>query len=256
MDAAATGTERHSELQGRHIIETIQRLERRISQRFPGSGLSQVSARLGELAGQSGAEIERVRRPLWLARAGAILGVICIVILSEEIIRLGMPGSYEIGSLSDFLQASEAGVNLAILLAIGVFFMISLERRFKRHAALVSLYRLRSIIHIVDMHQLTKDPEFVAARGATTPDSPTRTFTRFELSRYLDYCSEMFSLTSKVAALYAQHLHDGVVLAAVNEIETLAASLSHKIWQKIMILNSLHAGDQDDGVTLETPENI
>ena len=238
-------------MQGQHVIETIHRLERRISQRFPGSGLSRVSARLGELAGQSEAEIARVRKPLWYARAGAIVGVLCILVLAEEIIRLGMPGTYEMGSLADFLQASEAAVNLTILLAIGVFFMVSLERRFKRRAALASLYRLRSIIHIVDMHQLTKDPEFVAAPGAVTPASPMRTFTRFELSRYLDYCSEMFSLTSKVAALYAQHLHDAVVLAAVNEIESLAASLSHKIWQKVMILNAMHAGNGEDPVTME-----
>ena len=254
MYTPATGSEEQSELRGQYIIETIQRLERRISERFPGSGLSRVSARLGDLAGQAEGEIERVRKPLWLARVGAILGVLCILVLAEEIIRLGMPGSYEMGSLSDFLQASEAGVNLAILLAIGVFFMVSLERRFKRRAALMSLYRLRSIIHIVDMHQLTKDPEYVASGHVTTAASPSRTFTRFELSRYLDYCSEMFSLTSKVAALYAQHLHDAVVLAAVNEIESLAASLSHKIWQKIMILNSMHAGDQDAPVIME-PNN-
>jgi hypothetical protein len=56
--------------------------------------------------------------------------------------------------------------------------------------------------------------------------------------RYLDYCSELLSLTSKVAALYVQHLNDAVVLAAVNDIESLAASLSHKIWQKIMIIGT------------------
>ncbi|HZM46814.1 MAG TPA: hypothetical protein VFC14_18420 [Burkholderiales bacterium] len=255
MYTPATGSEEQSELRGQYIIETIQRLERRISQRFPGSGLSRVSARLGELAGQTEAQIEHVRKPLWLARAVGVLGLIGLALLTEEIFRFGMPGSWEIDSLSDFLQATEAGANLVVLLTIGTVFMVSLERRFKRRAALVSLYRLRSIIHIVDMHQLTKDPEFVTARGAaTTPASPARTFTRFELSRYLDYCSEMFSLTSKVAALYAQHLHDAVVLGAVNEIESLAASLSHKIWQKIMILNSMHPGDEDDPVTME-PNN-
>jgi hypothetical protein len=30
----------------------------------------------------------------------------------------------------------------------------------------------------------------------------------FELTRYLDYCSEMLSLTSKLAAVYAQNLPD------------------------------------------------
>ena len=57
-----------------------------------------------------------------------------------------------------------------------------------------------------------------------------------ELGRYLDYCSELLSLASKVAALYMERLNDPVVLAAVNEIETLAGGLSNKIWQKITLL--------------------
>ena len=70
-----------------------------------------------------------------------------------------------------------------------------------------------------------------------TDSSPERKLTRFELGRYLSYCSELFSLSSKAAALYAQYLNDPVVLAAVNDIETLAAGLSNKVWQKIMILD-------------------
>lgn len=58
----------------------------------------------------------------------------------------------------------------------------------------------------------------------------------FELSRYLDYCSELLSLTGKVAALYVQDFQDPVVLAAVNEIEELTTGLSRKIWQKLMVL--------------------
>jgi hypothetical protein len=62
----------------------------------------------------------------------------------------------------------------------------------------------------------------------------------YEIMRYLDYCSEMLSLTGKVAALYAQNFRDGVVLSSViNEIENLTTGLSRKIWQKIMILHRL-----------------
>ena len=55
----------------------------------------------------------------------------------------------------------------------------------------------------------------------------------FDLRRYLDYCSEMLSLTGKVAALYLQTLDDSAVVTVVNEIETLTTGLSRKIWQKI-----------------------
>jgi hypothetical protein len=235
-----------SELQGQRILATIRRLELRITQRFPGASLGRVCARLGELAGSAEAEIERLQRPLWLLRAGAALGIFTILVAAEEVLRMGMPGDHRIDSLADFLQGTEAALNLVVLAAIGIFFMVSLERRFKREAAMKSLYRLRSIIHIVDMHQLTKDPEYVVSRGTTTEASPARPLTRFQLSRYLDYCSEMFSLTSKVAALFSEHMHDPVVLDAVNEAETLAASLSQKVWQKVMILNALRP-DQDAG---------
>jgi hypothetical protein len=57
------------------------------------------------------------------------------------------------------------------------------------------------------------------------------------LIRYLDYCSEMLSLTGKIAALYAQNFRDAVVLSAVNELENLTTGLSRKIWQKIMIVD-------------------
>jgi hypothetical protein len=62
--------------------------------------------------------------------------------------------------------------------------------------------------------------------------------TPFQLSRYLDYCAELLSLTSKLAALHAQHLKDPVVLGAVNDVEALAGGLSQHIWQKIMLLDA------------------
>jgi hypothetical protein len=231
-----------AELDGVQILATIRKLERRIAERFPGSGLSRLSGQLGQLAGTADAEIARLRKPLWLPRIGTVLGIAAILAIAVEVLILGLSSSVELGNLAEFLQASEAGINLVVLLAIGVYSTVTLETRFKRRAALKALYRLRSIIHIVDMHQLTKDPEFVLSpAGTATASSPQRTLTRFELVRYLDYCSELFALSSKVAALYAQHLNDAVVLEAVNDIESLAASLANKVWQKIMIVDSARA---------------
>jgi hypothetical protein len=237
-----------AELSGVEILETIRKLERRIAERFPGSGLSRVSGRLGQLAADADAEIERLRQPLWLPRVGTVLGIAGILAVAVEVLVLGLPASLDLGNLSEFLQASEAAINLLVLLAIGVYSTVTLETRFKRRAALRALYRLRSIIHIVDMHQLTKDPEYVLSpAAAATASSPERTLTRFELVRYLDYCSEMSALASKVATLYAQHLNDAVVLDAVNDIESLAATLSSKVWQKIMILDAARAAEAVGG---------
>lgn len=59
----------------------------------------------------------------------------------------------------------------------------------------------------------------------------------FELGRYLGYCSEILSLTSKLAVVYGQSIPDSEVINVVNEIENLTTGLCRKIWQKIMIID-------------------
>ena len=227
----------YSELKIDRIEETIAALQNRISERFPASGLNRISAELLRLATQSEPVLDRLRRPIWLLRIGAALGIAGILAITGVLGLLALRVSMRVKSIVDLLQASDAAVNDIILLSLAIFFFVSLETRVKRRTALKALQSLRSIVHIVDMHQLSKDPEHLLVPSMPTKSSPRRTFTRFELARYLDYCSELLSLTSKLAALYVQYLNDPVVLDAVNDIETLAASLSNKIWQKIMILD-------------------
>jgi hypothetical protein len=119
-----------------------------------------------------------------------------------------------------------------------VFFLVTIEERLKRYRALKALHELRSIVHVIDMHQLTKDPSAEVSIAGKTASSPARTLTRYELTRYLDYCSEMLSLTSKVAVLFAQSFPDETVTEAVSDIERIAAGLAQKIWQKIIILEA------------------
>jgi hypothetical protein len=101
-----------------------------------------------------------------------------------------------------------------------------------------ALHRLRSLAHVIDMHQLTKDPTVILDTHKTQA-SPERTMSQFELTRYLDYCSEMLAMVGKLAALYGERMRDGVVIDAVNDIETLTTSLGRKIWQKITIISAL-----------------
>jgi hypothetical protein len=140
-------------------------------------------------------------------------------------------------NIADLLQGIDAAINELILLSVALVFLISVEVRLKRRKALATLHRLRSIAHIVDMHQLTKDPDSLLRPLPPTTASPVRTLTAAELTRYLDYCSEMLALIAKLAALMVQYLQDPIVLSAVNDIESLTSGLSRKIWQKIMILD-------------------
>ena len=226
-------------LDATHIIATIERLGQRIEERFPGAGLSGVGRDLLGLARDCAREAESLGRPHWPIRAGVglaiVLMVVAVIAAGVGVVqRLSSPT--QVSGLAEFVQGVESGVNDLVFLGIAVYFLISIETRLKRRVALRRIHQLRSIAHIVDMHQLTKDPERLLATHQDTASSPQRTMTRAELWRYLDYCSELLSLTGKIGALFVQRMDDAVVLQAVNEIEDLTNGLSRKIWQKITLL--------------------
>jgi hypothetical protein len=178
-----------------------------------------------------------LRRPLWVVRllGGLVIaGMLLVVVLIAVKVRL--PAG--VGGLADLLQTTEAAINELIFIGAAVWFFVTLEERIKRRRALNSLHRLRSVAHIVDMHQLTKDPDTLKLPLPEHGVETDRVMSEAELGRYLDYCSELLSLTAKIAALHIQEFNDAVVLGAVDEIETLTSSLSSKIWQKITLLQS------------------
>ncbi|MCA1614503.1 MAG: hypothetical protein LC800_10300, partial [Acidobacteria bacterium] len=152
--------------------------------------------------------------------------------------------------------ASEAGINLLIVVGAGVLFLVTVETRIKRARAIKAIHELRALAHVVDMHQLTKDPDRAARRGKETASSPKPNLSAFELLRYLDYCSEMLSAIGKIAALYVQKFNDPVVLAAAEDVEGLTTGLSRKIWQKIMILNYVQTRDEGPGRGAKKPREV
>jgi hypothetical protein len=159
-----------------------------------------------------------------------------LVIAALKVVNLDMTG---IG-FSETAQGVEAAVNNLVFVAIAIYFLLGVEARIKRARALKELHVLRSMAHVVDMHQLTKDPERLVSGergGVDTASSPKRDMTPFQLTRYLDYSSELLALLSKVAAIYVQRFNDAETLRAAGDIEDLTVGLSRNIWQKIMILD-------------------
>ncbi len=233
---------RFTALRPEPLLATIEKLEKRILERFPQSGLGRVCAEFRAQAEADVALAERLSRPDWQIRIfswAVILGLFWAIFHAFRLVF--EKTSIEDGglSLAEFLQGLESAINEMVFLGIAIFFLSNLEMRRKRRSALRSLHRLRSLAHVVDMHQLTKDPTvLLAAKNVETESSPMRGFSPFELSRYLDYCSELLSLIAKTAALFSQEADDTELLASVSDLENLTASLSSKIWQKIMILDS------------------
>jgi hypothetical protein len=227
-------------LDSEKIVKTIGTLCRRIEERFPDSGLSKVCAELLTIAGESQERSAWIAKPQKSLRVATwVLVVIMAAGLAVVLANAAWPrGGFDLVAL---VQVSEAGLNITILLGAAALFLATVEVRIKRGRALKAIHELRALAHVIDMHQLTKDPERLLDRGKETASSPKRTLRGPELIRYLDYCSEMLSLIGKLAALYVQKFNDPVALAAVNEVEELTTGLSRKIWQKIMILDSFLA---------------
>ncbi len=235
------------------IIQTLETLNGRLHRRFPESSLARLCEDLvvvGRLAQQRSDEI---RNPLIGLRilSGLLVALIIVIpIISAKVVGVDMTDLAQNGGqsldLADFVQLVEAGINDLVLIGAAIFFMVTLETRAKRRRALEAIHELRAIAHIIDMHQLTKDPVYVVREGKVTTSADERPMTPFELSRYLDYCSEMLALCGKIAALYIQEFNDAGAIAAVNEIEALTTGLSRKIWQKMTILESQMQREQLD----------
>ncbi len=226
-------------------IQTLKTLNNRIEERFPGASLGRVCREVLVIAAETRIQAEWAAKQLtWIRIAVMVIIGVAFAAGAWAFRYIRIQGQPE-------LEELDAGFNVIVLLGAAVFFLTSLESRIKRHRILRALHELRSISHVIDMHQLTKDPGLILTSvGQRTPSSPRHSLTPFLLNRYLDYCSELLSLIGKLGALYAQSTSDTVILQSVNDIEQLTNGLSRKIWQKIMMLdNDLTPGEAERAST-------
>jgi uncharacterized membrane protein YtjA (UPF0391 family) len=212
-----------------------------VENRFPDSGLSRVCRELDSIARRTAQTTAWIARPILTVRVSVVL-LVGLILAGLAATAVSLRPSLGPLSLTELVQTLESGVNDVVFVAVAVFFLVTLETRIKRRRALRAIHELRSIAHVIDMHQLTKDPERVLPPPEKESARPQGQMSRFDLARYLDYCSEALSLTGKLAALYIQGFDDPVALSAVNEVEDLTTGLSRKIWQKLMIVYAIVPG--------------
>ncbi len=222
------------------IADTAKKLSRRIHERFPEAGLYRVSLELIQLGDKARDRAPVIARPIYPVRIAVGVLIAVIVAIVGSLIWAVMPQLNQIAQvdLVDIVAVLEAGTNELVLVGLAIFFLVNLETRIKRAQVMRAIHELRSIAHVIDMHQLSKDPSSFRQYSGATESSPDRKLSLPEMIRYLDYCSELLSVTSKISALYVQGLKDSVVMAAVSDVETLCTSLSNKIWQKLQIAES------------------
>ncbi|TIN75817.1 MAG: hypothetical protein E5Y29_16825 [Mesorhizobium sp.] len=229
---------RYRTLDPKLIVETAERLEERIADRFPEAGLRGVAAELVSLSRDLAKAAKVLEAPIWWLRglivAAFVTGVLVFLFVGTILPIDRISGTHD---ALQSVQGIEASINTVILAVLGLLALIRTEERIKRKRVFRQLHGLRSLIHVIDMHQLTKDPAALSADFKPTAHSPARITNAADLARYLDYCSEMLSITGKIAALFAQSVNDDVVIDGVNDIENLASNLSRKIWQKITLID-------------------
>lgn len=230
-------------LQADKILATVRRLHARILQHFPEAGLTQVAAEFASLAEASPERIALLYRRNLALRAlivvllAAIVGVAALFMTTWFADREhSLEVARDVGGL---IQAIESVLGAAFFLSAAIVSIVTLEKRHIRVRVVRAMQELRAMAHIVDLHQLQKDPElFVIERGPGEAREHAE-LSIGEMTRYLDFCTELLSLLGNVAVLYAQPSHDPTVHAAADDVQQLSGNLANKIWQKIMILDRI-----------------
>ena len=235
----ATALER---LEAEPVLTTLGELRTRIGARFPERGLYGVAGRLVQLAEEVATASARQRDRLHVVRLASRATMALVVVATAVLLVFAVRAAIVDGGPAhdiEWLTLLESGINDIVFAAIGIWFLYTVPERLRRSDSLALLHELRSLAHVIDMHQLNKDPERLRSTFTPTSASPVMGLSFEELEHYLDYCSELLSLVGKTAALCAEESRDAVVLETVATIETLTTGMSRKIWQKISILNEV-----------------
>ena len=204
-----------------HVVSTIDELHEHTLKHFPNRGIVKLSSEIRCFAQNQRCIIDKILRPIYYLR----VGLFSIFTIGAALLSYWL---YKIYNQKIFFDAQtlEAFINIIIFVSAGTWFLLNLETRIKRNKILHQLNKLRSFGHILDMHQLTKDPYFEDEMNMNGK----------ELIRYLDYCADYLSCCGKIAANYLEYSDDPVVINAVNDFESLTGQFNRKIWQKISIL--------------------
>ena len=155
--------------------------------RFPGAGLAGVAQDLASPRGAATRNAEALARPSWWSRLLPVL--FCGSLALQRVLSAAGPEDQVTNTeatnlLQTFRSRPQRG---------------RLRWRGRRSSSLAcsvgwappsgthALHQLRSPVHVIDMHQLTKDPSLVLGKEHNTVASPKRHMTDFEkqLSRLL-----------------------------------------------------------------------
>ena len=147
-----TPVNRFQQLDAEEVENTVEELKKRIEERFPHSSLAGVCYQLQSIAKHSRAKARAISEPLYGLRCFVAAFLACLVLVAAYTSStLKMPEK-EFG-ITDLVQLLDSALNDIVIIAAATFSLLTLEARIKRKRALRALHDLRSLAHIIDMHQ-------------------------------------------------------------------------------------------------------
>ena len=175
-----------------HVGATVAHLERRIDARFGERGLTKVARDLGQLVvlveSEAARSRDRLRRTTLAARVTGIVIVVATLVALAFSLRSAVVDG--LARTFDWVPLVESVINDLVFAAIALVFLWAFPERLERRVLLRLLHRLRSLAHVIDMHQLSKDPEQVSPNYTPTAQSVAHGLDADQLHHYLSYCSE------------------------------------------------------------------
>ena len=135
---------KYRRLDEQKIAQTLSRLRDRITERFPGSGLSHVADELRSLGAETTELVEYVKRPHWPIRIGAGMAIAAMLVILVVVLSYLPIADRAIG-YTDFVQAMDAALSTLVFLGASLFFLTTLENRIKRHKALAPCPRTHRV---------------------------------------------------------------------------------------------------------------
>jgi hypothetical protein len=130
-------------------------------------------------------------------------------------------------NIAEFAQMFDASFSFLVLLGSGAYFLFSYQSRARKQKLVRAINKLIGLTHVVESHQLTKDPDHNPYKDSKM------------LAKYLNYCTDLLALISKIGFLYVQALNEPEAQSIEGDLETLTSGISRKIWQKIMLVGRL-----------------
>ncbi|MFC1657329.1 hypothetical protein ACFL2P_02000 [Candidatus Moduliflexota bacterium] len=111
------------------VVETVEKLQGRIAERFPNSGLSELCGQLQDVARQSKSRAASIAKPNTLLRAvvaATVLGLLAsfvYIVVELNILESRFPTGLEL------IQLFEPAKNIVFVVGVAILFAFTLENR-------------------------------------------------------------------------------------------------------------------------------